>query len=84
MALIKTVESDFGVDATYWKIVSYQVYLNLDVIDVILAGYASKETRDWKKHPLMSDKIILKDYKFFSIEDLYKKVKESWSDAEDG
>jgi hypothetical protein len=45
MALLKTVKTQFGIDATYWNIFSIAEDFKNKSIEVVVVGYASKEIR---------------------------------------
>lgn len=48
MAFIKSKNTDFGMEYNYWNIESFNVsYINnKGIVDVIFAGYISKEARE--------------------------------------
>lgn len=52
MALSKNIPTDYGVDATYWRIIGAQAYYGENLVDVVLAGYASDAARQAGKSPL--------------------------------
>ena len=54
MALLKAESTDWGVDVTYWNIYSINEEYKNKAIEVILAGYISKETRDAELTPVTS------------------------------
>jgi hypothetical protein len=58
MALSKTIETGFGVDAVYWNIFSLREDFKNGTNEVILSGYSSEENRLAKKDPI-ANKIIL-------------------------
>lgn len=45
MALAKTVETDVGVSATYFRIVNAQTYYVDKVVDVVFGGYIDETAR---------------------------------------
>jgi hypothetical protein len=57
MALIKTVETDFGIPATYWHIGAVQEDFKGQGTEVTFYGYASKDARDAGKQPLSAGKV---------------------------
>lgn len=88
MALAKTVETGFGVDATYWNIFSLREDFKNKTNEVILCGYSSKETRDAKKDAIANKIILIEedDYiKDAQRADIYAalKLREDFIDAED-
>jgi hypothetical protein len=52
MALLKSVNTAFGIDATYWNIVVIQQEFKSQVIEVKMAGYVNKESRDKNYNPV--------------------------------
>lgn len=46
MALLKTISTNFGIDATYWNIYSISEDFKNKSIEVAINGFASKENRD--------------------------------------
>ena len=57
MALIKSVDTDFGIPATYWNIGAVQEDFKGQGTEVTFYGYASKEARDAGKQPLSAGKV---------------------------
>jgi hypothetical protein len=57
MALLKTVETDFGVPSVYWNIGAVQEDFKGKGTEVTFYGYASKEARDSGKQPLSAGKV---------------------------
>ena len=57
MALIKSVPTEFGVDATYWNIGAVQEDFKGKGTEVTLYGYASEEARTQGKQPLSAAKV---------------------------
>jgi hypothetical protein len=57
MALIKSVDTDFGVPSTYWNIGAVQEDFKGKGTEVTFYGYASKEARDAGKQPLSAGKV---------------------------
>lgn len=89
MALLKAIPSDFGVDATYWKIGAVNEDFTGGSKEVFVFGYANKAARTDGKAPLGHAKIILGGTDYAPDEDrtaLYARIKEldAWSGAEDG
>ena len=56
MALLKTVDTDFGIPAEYWNIGAVQEDFKGKGTEVTFYGYASKEARDSGKQPLSAGK----------------------------
>jgi len=57
MALIKSIPTDFGIDATYWNIGAVQEDFKGQGTEVTFYGYASKEAHDSGKQPLSAGKV---------------------------
>jgi len=57
MALIKSVDTDFGVPAAYWNIGAVQEDFKGQGTEVTFYGYTSKEARDADKQPLSAGKV---------------------------
>ncbi len=57
MALIKSIDTDFGIPATYWNIGAVQEDFNDLGTDVTVYGYANKAARDVGKQPLSAGKV---------------------------
>ncbi len=51
MALLKSVKTNYGIDATYWNIFSIVQEFKFKRVAVTIAGYASKEVRDENLEP---------------------------------
>jgi hypothetical protein len=87
MALLKLESTNWGVDVSYWNIYSINEDYKGKSLDVVLAGYISKETRDAELFPVTSKTITFAgdDY----IQDatrkaVYEKLKTTdFVDAED-
>lgn len=56
MALIKAVDTDFGIQATYWNIGAVQEDFKGQGTEVTFYGYASQEAREAGKQPLAAGK----------------------------
>ena len=52
MALLKAVNTDFGIDANYWNIFSIQEDFKNATNEIVIVGYASKEIRDANLDPV--------------------------------
>ena len=60
MALIKSVPTDFGINAEYWNIGAVQEDFKGQGTEVTFYGYASKEAREAGKQPLSAGKVQIK------------------------
>jgi hypothetical protein len=52
MALEKSIETNIGVNATYWNIFSINENFRAKTVEVLVFGYASKQTRDANLDPI--------------------------------
>jgi hypothetical protein len=59
MALIKSVDTDYGIPAVYFNIGAVQEDFKGQGTEVTFYGYASKEARDVGKQPLCAGKFQL-------------------------
>jgi hypothetical protein len=59
MALIKSVDTDYGIPAVYFNIGAVQEDFKGQGTEVTFYGYASKEARDAGKQPLCAGKVQL-------------------------
>lgn len=59
MALIKSIDTEFGIPATYWNIGAVQEDFKGKGTEVTFYGYASQEARMAGKQPLSADKFQL-------------------------
>ena len=57
MALIKSINTEFGVPAIYWNIGAVQEDFKGRGTEVTFYGYSSKEARDEGKQPLSAGKV---------------------------
>ena len=57
MALLKSVDTDFGIPAEYWNIGAVQEDFKGKGTEVTFYGYANKEARDDGKQPLSAGKV---------------------------
>jgi hypothetical protein len=88
MALAKTIETGFGVDAVYWNIFSLREDFKNKTNEVILCGYSSEENRRANKDPIANKIILIEEDQY--IEDAQRtevyealKLREEFSEAED-
>lgn len=78
MALIKSIPTEFGVNAEYWMIGVVQEDFYKKSIEVTLYGYANRQARTSGKQPLSSGKVKVEDGDYFpdaSREALYEVIK---------
>jgi len=52
MALLKSVNTVFGIDANYWNIFSINENFKNKSLEVAIVGYASKEVREKDMQPI--------------------------------
>ena len=57
MALQKSIDTDFGLPATYWNIGAVQEDFKGKSTEVTFYGYASQEARQAEKQPLSAGKV---------------------------
>ena len=57
MALLKKVDTDFGIAAEYWNIGAVQEDFKGKGTEITFYGYANKKARDAGKQPLSAGKI---------------------------
>jgi len=57
MALEKSIDTDYGIPATYWNIGAVQEDFKGKGTEVTFYGYASKQARDDGKQPLSAGKV---------------------------
>ena len=57
MALLKSIPTDFGINADYWNIGAVQEDFKGQGTEVTFYGYANKEARDEGKQPLSAGKV---------------------------
>jgi len=66
MALLKTEQTNWGVDVNYWNIHSISEDYKGKSLVVLLAGYVSKETRDTNSDAVSTKTIILSGEDYIS------------------
>lgn len=59
MALLKTISTNFGIDATYWNIYSISEDFKNKSIEVVMSGFATKENRNNDYQPIAWQNITL-------------------------
>jgi hypothetical protein len=52
MALLKTINTEFGIDANYWNIGLINEDFKNSFLTVVINGYVSKEVRDENHNPV--------------------------------
>lgn len=57
MALIKSIETDFGIPANYWSIGIVNEDFKNKSIEVTIYGYANEKARQEGKQPLSAGKV---------------------------
>ena len=57
MALIKSIPTDFGINAEYWNIGAVQEDFKGKGTEVTFYGYANKQAREDGKQPLSAGKV---------------------------
>jgi hypothetical protein len=87
MALLKAVNTTFGIDANYWNIFSITEDFKNKSLEVVINGYVSKEVRDENFNPVswQNLRFIDNDYiKDATRAEVYKALKaKDFSDATD-
>jgi hypothetical protein len=87
MALLKAVNTAFGIDATYWNIFSITEDFKNKSLEVVINGYVSKEVRDDNHNPIAWQNLTFTgdDYiKNATREAVYLALKaKDFSDAQD-
>ena len=79
MALSHTVETEFGVTASYWNIGAVQEDFKGKGTQVTMYGYASQEAREAEKQPLSAAQVTLAGDDYIAGADrttLYAKIKQ--------
>ena len=75
MALIKNIKSEFGVDATYWKIATSNADFVAGTFNVTLYGYATQEARVANCEPLVQTGVSLQALDTADRTSLYALIK---------
>jgi len=57
MALLKSIDTDYGIPATYWNIGAVQEDFKGQGTEVTFYGYASQQAREQGKQPLSAGKV---------------------------
>ena len=87
MALKKSIPTEFGVDAEYWKIVELVDNNLFEKMKVVLFGYLNEDARGDGKSHLASTELLIDDLYIPDMDRsaIYATIKEleDWSDATD-
>jgi hypothetical protein len=87
MALLKAINTAFGIDATYWNIFSITEDFKNKNLEVVINGYVSKEVRNENHNPVAWNNLTFTgdDYiKDATREAVYLALKaKDFADAED-
>lgn len=79
MALIKSIDTDYGIPASYWNIGAVQEDFKGQGTEVTFYGYASQEAREAGKQPLSAGKVQLSGNEYVAGADrlvLYSIIKQ--------
>jgi hypothetical protein len=87
MALLKTIKTVFGIDATYWNIYSINEDFKNKTLEIVINGYVSKEVRDKNLNPIACQNLTYSDDEYIkdaTREAVYLALKaKDFSDAVD-
>ena len=85
MALEIKIETVFGVDAMYHRLVEVHYDFRTKVGNAVLACYKDKAARTAEKAPLTNYSVVLNDVVDLDAENIYTAIKldEKFADAED-
>jgi hypothetical protein len=88
MAFEKSIETDFGVTASYWRLVAVQHDIASGNGAIVLAGYADKAAREAAKKPMATHTLNYINAEYGADDDraaVYQKLKANapWLDATD-
>ena len=88
MALLKSMDTDYGIQATYWNIGAVQEDFKGKSTEVTFYGYATKEAREAGRQPLAAGKVQITGDEYVAGADrqaLYAiiKLKPEFEGAED-
>jgi hypothetical protein len=88
MALLKSMDTDYGIQATYWNIGAVQEDFKGKSTEVTFYGYATKEAREAGRQPLAAGKVQITGDEYVAGADrqaLYAiiKMKPEFEGAED-
>ena len=87
MALLKVVNTDFGIDANYWNIYSISEDFKNKSLEVVINGYVSKEVRDENLNPIAWQNLTFNGDEYIkdaTRKAIYEKLKTTeFADAKD-
>jgi hypothetical protein len=87
MALLKAVNTPFGIDAIYWNIYSISEDFKNKSLEVVINGYVSKEIRDENLNPVAWNNLTFAGDEYIkdaTRESVYLALKaKDFSDAQD-
>jgi len=87
MALLKAVNTVFGIDATYWNIFSITEDFKNKSLEVVINGYVSKKVRDENHNPVAWNNLTFTGDEYIkdaTREAIYLALKaKDFSDAQD-
>ena len=85
MALEIKIETVFGVDAMYHRLIEVNYQFRVKSGVAVLACYKDKAARDAEKAPLTNYSVVLNDVVDLDAENIYNAIKldEKFADAED-
>jgi len=69
MAIMKSINTEFGIPATYWNIGAFQEDFKGKGTEVTFYGYASKEARDAGSQPLSAGKFQISGEEYVASAD---------------
>jgi hypothetical protein len=79
MALLKSIDTDFGIPASYWNIGAVQEDFKGKGTEVTFYGYASREAKEAGKQPLSAGKVQITGDEYIAGADratLYQTIKQ--------
>ena len=79
MALLKSIDTDFGIPASYWNIGAVQEDFKGKGTEVTFYGYASREAKEAGKQPLSAGKVQIAGDEYIAGADratLYQTIKQ--------
>lgn len=75
MALGKSLNTNYGVNAKYWKITAIHLACNFNKCQIGVSGYLDEESRNEDKNPICTEMYTIKDdnfLKYINISELNK------------
>lgn len=87
MALLKTIDTDFGASATYWRVVSISDDLLNRRLEIATAGYFSEDARRAGRQPMAIWRGRIEGDRYRqspSLSDVYTMLRElpDWTESE--